>query len=75
MTRKLTTPVAGEIISTSGHRNAVVGGSFADVLDMTTWTVVEDTMPLQSLDERAQANAEAEAFSEHVRRNPPKRVV
>ncbi len=74
MPDRKTSPVAGEIIIVNGRRAAVLGETLDDVLDMRTWTEVGNSQPSWTMDRLAQADAAADAFSEHVRRNPPKRI-
>ncbi|WP_448208159.1 hypothetical protein [Azospirillum sp. sgz302134] len=67
-------PLAGVILTVGGQRVAIVGEPLADVLDMSRWTEVENTQAVWTPEQQANADAAAAAFSEQVRRNPPKRI-
>lgn len=67
MTNTKKPPIAGQILPVPGGRMAIIGERLEDVLDLSTWSEVENTTVPRSPAEDAKARAQLEAWEAAVR--------
>lgn len=66
--------VAGQILSVEGERALLLGETLADVCDLSTLEIVEDTMPKLTLEEETERRAKLEAWERSMKANLPKPI-